>query len=140
MRISAKIDYACRALLELSLHWPNKTPLQISEISRRQDISIQFLTQILISLKQLGYTESVRGKRGGYLLSRSPQDIKLDQVVVDLGSVGYSVAERTSDENSVMDQIWAEVDEAVLKAMANITFEDIANRQKSQENIVMFDI
>lgn len=140
MRISAKIDYACRALLELSLHWPNKTPLQISEISRRQDISVQFLTQILITLKQLGYTESVRGKKGGYLLARSPEMIKLDQVVLDFGNVGYCVAERPIDQQGVMNEIWSEVDQVVLKAMAGITFEDIANRQKSSENIVMFDI
>ena len=77
MRISAKIDYACRALLELSLHWPNNIPLQINTIAQNQQMPVKFLTQILLQLKQIGYVQSVRGKKGGYLLAKAPQKIRL---------------------------------------------------------------
>ena len=53
MRVSAKCDYACKALLELALHWPNKEPVQIHEISEKQDIPIKYLVQILIQLKRI---------------------------------------------------------------------------------------
>lgn len=140
MRVSAKIDYACRALLELSLHWPNKQPVPIGEISKNQKIPTQFLTQILITLKQLGYTESVRGKKGGYLLAQNPRDIRLDQLITDLGNVGYSVADHRSDQQGIMGEIWNDLDQVIMQAMAKVNFEIIANRQKSQQNIFMYNI
>lgn len=69
MKISAKIDYACRALLiELGLHWPDNRPMQVSAIAKRQKIPMNFLVHILITLKELGYVDSIRGKSGGYVL------------------------------------------------------------------------
>jgi len=65
MKIPAKIDYACKAIFELAAHWPNKKPVQMQYVAEHQNIPIQFLTQIMIQLKHLGYVESIRGKRGG---------------------------------------------------------------------------
>ena len=48
MKIIAKTDYACRALLELSLHWPKQEPLQVTAIADNQQIPIKFLIHILI--------------------------------------------------------------------------------------------
>ncbi|MGB3241335.1 MAG: Rrf2 family transcriptional regulator, partial [Candidatus Omnitrophota bacterium] len=62
MRISARCDYACRALLELSLHWPNEAPVHIQQISENQKIPERYLVQILIQLKRLGLVTSSRGK------------------------------------------------------------------------------
>src|SRR2546427_7062657 len=90
MKISAKIDYACRALIELALHWPDRTPLQIRTIAKRQKIPIKFLVHILIHLKQLGLTQSVRGKSGGYVLAQSPTNIKLNMIIKSFGGLGYS--------------------------------------------------
>ena len=142
MKISAKMDYASRALLELSLHWPNSVPLQINKIAKRQQIPVKFLTQILINLKQLGYVESLRGKNGGYLLSRAPSQIKLSDVITHLGSVGYSVAEdrRNKESDHVMDIIQEEIDETVLNAMGKIDFETICNRKRTRDNAIMFQI
>ena len=65
MRISARCDYACKALLELTLHWPSKEPLQLHTISENQGISTKYLVHILIQLKRMGLIESIRGKQGG---------------------------------------------------------------------------
>lgn len=140
MRISAKIDYACKALLELSQHWPKKNPLPIGVIAKNRGIPVQFLTHILITLKQLGYTESIRGKNGGYLLAKDPRSIRLDRLITDLGSVGYCMAEQhcPMDKHDVMGMVWEQVDQAVLKAMSEINFEEICQRQ--QKNAVMFEI
>ncbi|MGE0269316.1 MAG: Rrf2 family transcriptional regulator [Candidatus Omnitrophota bacterium] len=142
MRISAKIDYACKALLELSLHWPNKEPLPISVIADKQGIPVQFLTQILISLKQLGYTESIRGKNGGYLLAKEPQSIGLDRLITDLGSIGYCAADHRSatGKSHIMDLVWEEVDQAVLKTLEEINYEEICRRHRDKKNLVTFDI
>ena len=142
MRLSAKTDYACRALLELSVHWPNEEPLQMGNIAERQNIPMKFLTQIMISLKQLGYVESIRGKNGGYLLAKQPKDINLGDLVVHLGNIGFSQAEDKEFKNSqhIIDQVWNELDHLVLKKMKSINFEVICLRKKSKDKVVMYEI
>jgi len=142
MRISAKIDYACRALLELSLHWPNKVPLQINTIGQSQQIPIKFLTQIMLQLKQIGLVQSVRGKKGGYLLSTAPQKIRLSRIIEGMGGIGYSVTENKNHNGGghIMDGIWNEMDQAVLKAMAGINFETICDRKREQDKAFIFQI
>ena len=142
MRISAKIDYACRALLELSLHWPSTTPVPIAAISNAQNIPVKFLTQILLNLKQMGYAQSIRGKNGGYLLARQPREIKLSDVIQNLGGIGYSAAEdRTHNkDNHVISQIWQEIDDVVLREMNKVDFEIICNRKQKSDKAFMFQI
>jgi len=142
MKISAKIDYACRALIELSLHWPNNTPMQINTIAQNQQIPTKFLTQILLNLKQIGYVQSVRGKRGGYLLSKAPQKIWLSKLVESFSGIGYSSAENKQNGNSdhTMDLIWNEIDETVLKAMGEFNFETICDRKRSRDRAFTFQI
>ena len=142
MKISAKIDYACRALLALSLHWPNKIPMRISKIAQSQQIPMKFLTQILLNLKQMGYVQSTRGKNGGYLLSKNPQKIKLSGLIENMGGIGYSVTENRQDGNDthMMDLIWGEVDKTMLKTMSEIDFESIADRKRRRDKAFMFQI
>jgi Rrf2 family protein len=142
MKISAKIDYACRALIELSLHWPNHAPLQIQIIAQNQKIPIKFLTQILIHLKQAGYVQSIRGKNGGYLLALTPQEIRLGDVLTHLDGISYSSAESRKDVNRehVMDAIWGELNEVVFNAMKKIDFEAICNRERGRDKSLMFQI
>ena len=122
MRISAKIDYACRALLELSLHWPNHAPLQINTIAQNRQIPHKFLTQILIHLKQLGYVRSMRGKSGGYLLVRAPRNINLREVVQSFSDTGNDYDTKQKNKTDTFTSIWQEIEEETFKAMQSITF------------------
>ncbi len=137
MKISAKIDYACRALLELSLHWPNQEPLQVETIAGRQKIPQKFLTQILIHLKQIGYVESVRGKNGGYLLRKIPKEIKLNDIMENFQDANKS---RDEKSNPIFNPIWREVNQEFLKAMGKFNFEDICNRKREVDNTPTFQI
>jgi len=142
MKISAKIDYACRALLELSLHWPNTSPLQINTIAKRQNIPVKFLTHILINLKQLGLVQSVRGQSGGYRLVKEPKAIKLSELVGNFdGTISQSLQGKDNlSQRHVLNSVWREIDEIILKTMDNINFETICNRKRSKDNVVMFEI
>ncbi len=137
MKISAKIDYACRALLELSLHWPNQEPLQVEQIARRQRVPVKFLTQILIHLKQVGYVESVRGKNGGYLLRKSPREIKLNDIMENFQDANNS---RDEKSNPIFNPIWREVNQEFLRTMEKFNFEDISNRKREVDNTPTFQI
>jgi len=142
MRITAKIDYACRALLELSLHWPNNVPMQINTIAQNQQIPMKFLTQILLQLKQMGYVQSMRGKKGGYLLAKAPQKIRFKELIGNFGGIGFSDAENKQNSNSdhTIDLIWGEIDQVVLKAMAEINFETICDRKRTRDRAFVFQI
>jgi len=142
MRVSAKIDYACKALLELAMHWPNSTPVQITTIAKRQNIPLNFLTQILLNLKQLGYVQSTRGKSGGYRLSITPSNIKLSDLIKSMGSIGYSTSNDRKKENTkhIMNVIWNELDELVFKAMDKINFESLGNRKILHDKAFVYEI
>ncbi len=55
--------------------------LQVNELASKEDLPVKFLEQILMQLKAAGYLQSRRGKHGGYLLARRPEDIQIGQVV-----------------------------------------------------------
>jgi Rrf2 family protein len=80
MKLSKKSEYGLRALLELQSTY-NGPVLQRHEIAERQHIPVEFLEQILLSLKRAGLLTSRRGIRGGYALINSPDDITLGQVI-----------------------------------------------------------
>ena len=81
MRFSAKVEYACIAMLELAAHYSGRQPLRLKAIAEADGIPQRFLVQILLQLKGAGLVETVRGAAGGYLLSRSPAEISVADVV-----------------------------------------------------------
>jgi Rrf2 family protein len=81
MRISAKAEYACVAMLELAANFAEPQPLRIKAIADAQGIPQRFLVQILLQLKTAGLVVSVRGASGGYQLARPPAEITLASVI-----------------------------------------------------------
>ena len=140
MRISARCDYACRALLELALHWPNRQPVQTSAISEKQGIPMKYLVQILIQLKRMGLVESVRGKQGGYYLAKPPDKISLGEVIREVGGPLLPMANSATKKESVFATIWTEVEEAMAKVLDKVTFEDILNKAKGMEGAIVYQI
>lgn len=140
MRVSARCDYACRALLELTLHWPNKEPLQIHMISEKQDIPLRYLVQILIQLKRLGLVVSTRGKEGGYILAKPPDSISLGQVMRQMGGPLLPIVNSALKRESVFAAIWSEVERAMADVLDKITFEDILNKAKSKDKAIIYQI
>ncbi len=132
--ISHKAKYALRALLALA-RAPRDKPLLTSEIADSQSIPKKFLEQILLELKHQGIVMSRRGKFGGYLLLRRPEEITFGQVlrIVDgpiaplpcLSKIAYR---RCDDCNSEADcevrHVFARVAEATREVLDNTTLAD----------------
>ena len=140
MRISARCGYACKALLELSMHWPNKDPLHIHTISKRQGIPMRYLVQILIQLKRMGLIESLRGKQGGYNLARPPHRISLGEVMREIGGPLLPVANSAGEKASIFATIWKEVEHAMARVLDKITFEDISNKARGMDKAIIYQI
>ena len=80
MKLSTRSRYGTRILVDLARHH-DRGPIQIGEISKRQDISVKYLEQLIRPLKQADLVTSVRGPKGGHLLAKKPEEITLGQIV-----------------------------------------------------------
>src|SRR3972149_3337940 len=91
MKISAKTEYACIAMMELASQFGTGEPVRIRRIAERHDVPPRFLVQILLQLKGAGLVASIRGAAGGYQLVKSPEEVSLGQIM--------EVIDGSSDEN-----------------------------------------
>ena len=80
MKLTNKGRYAVMAMADLASN-ASKGPISLSEISLRQNISLAYLEQIFIKLKQVNLVKSVRGAKGGYVLDTSPEEIKISNII-----------------------------------------------------------
>jgi len=81
VKLSKRGEYALRALIDFGVAQAIGRPLlQVSELAAKEGLPTKFLEQILMQLKAAGYLESRRGKHGGYLLARPPENISIGQV------------------------------------------------------------
>ncbi|MCA1774409.1 MAG: Rrf2 family transcriptional regulator [Loktanella sp.] len=88
MKLSTKGRYAMVALADLALQ-PEGQLVSLTEISKRQDVSLAYLEQLFVKLRREGLVESVRGPGGGYRLARSASDIRVADI---LGAVDETVS------------------------------------------------
>jgi Rrf2 family protein len=140
IKLSAKTEYACRALLELSLHWPNVQPLSISQISERRKIPQKFLIQILLLLKQAKIVESTRGKEGGYILSKSPAEISFLTVSQIFSDFKDAVQSGKKSERDVVASAWNEAAGLMIEKLRNFTFDGLVKLERERVKTVMYSI
>ena len=80
MKLTTKGRYAVMAMADLAL-FRNNGPTSLTDISLRQNISLAYLEQIFIKLKNSNLVKSVRGAKGGYILGISPEEIKISNII-----------------------------------------------------------
>ena len=81
MKLTVKLDYACRAMTQLAKRYERGLVSSIDQVAEAEEIPAKYLAQILSDLRQGGLVESRRGKQGGYLLSKEPKAISLLDIV-----------------------------------------------------------
>lgn len=113
MKLSTKGRYAVVALADIALQ-PADVLVTLSEISRRQDISLPYLEQLFVKLRRAGLVESVRGPGGGYRLAKNPSEIRVvdilsavDETVSALHTgAGASGGSSGSRAQSMANRLW----------------------------------
>jgi Rrf2 family protein len=116
--------------MELARHWQKK-PLNISDISKNQDISVKYLEQLIRPLKKAGLVESIRGAQGGHLLVKKPEEITLGCIVRLLEDppdltvcIGKPETCAVSDECNVR-QAWESATKALYRQLDSISIADL---------------
>lgn len=138
--LSSRGKYAIRALLDLTLQYKSG-PVLIQDIAERQNIPIRFLEQILLSLKRLGFVESRKGRGGGYLLAKPPENITLGSVVraIDgplapiscVSVTAYTECGCPNPATCGLRTVWQEARNALADVLDNTSFADIRERHLS---------
>ena len=80
MKLTTKGRYAVMAMADIAL-FRDKGPISLTDISFRQNISLAYLEQIFIKLKNKNLVKSIRGAKGGYVLVNLPEDIKISNII-----------------------------------------------------------
>jgi len=144
MQISTRTRYGVRLLLELAIHY-NQGFVQLSEVSRTQNISLKYLEQIIRILKTAGLVVSQRGAHGGYTLPRKPSQISMLEVVEKLeGSLslvpckGKELCSRVNQ--CVASVFWSTLSESIRKMLESITLGDLVENLKRLKNQAYYEI
>ncbi len=133
MRISAKAEYACVAMLELAANYAEPQPLPIKTIAEAQAIPQNFLVQILLQLKTASLVVSVRGASGGYQLARPPEEITLADVINAIDDRSLTARSALSKSHrspavGVLLGIWQDVQAEEQRALRRITLAELVRR------------
>ncbi len=137
MRLSTKSRYGLRALFDMAYNAGN-LPIQVKEISARQNISPRYLEQIFQSFKKAGILKSKKGPQGGYFLAKNPEDITVQSIVeaaegdtllVDCSCKGETEEEPCQFNGSCVTQtVWTEASNLLNEFFSGITLKTLCER------------
>ena len=135
MRVSAKVDYAVRASIELAVAQEREgppRPVKAEALARAQDIPLKFLENILQGLRQAGLVESRRGPEGGHLLARPAAEISIADVIRAIDGPLAGVGGRRPDEleyggsAAPMKDVWIAVRATLRGLLEEVSLADVA--------------
>jgi Rrf2 family protein len=134
VRVSTRGDYACRALLSLTLHSSESGPTSVRDIAERTGLPQPYLEQILLALKGAGLVRSKRGVGGGYVLAKAPADIKVSDIIsavdgpITVGDFGQPHQDGSCDHEGqcVLLAIWDVAGQHMREHLDTYTLEVIA--------------
>ena len=136
MRLTTKGRYAVMAMADLASYSKDK-PVSLSEISSRQNISLAYLEQLFIHLKEDKLVRSVRGVKGGYALDKPASDIKLSNIFQAVNEEVKTLnckkgSKKGCNHKSVKcitHNLWDKLDTHINGFFENIKLEELVKRQ-----------
>jgi Rrf2 family transcriptional regulator, cysteine metabolism repressor len=148
MKISTKGRYGLRAMLDLATHGTDGTPVYLSDIAKRQGLSEKYLEHIFGALHKAGLVKALRGRKGGYLLTKQPDEITINEIVTVLEGP-CSLVDCVTDVKScpktatcVTREVWSLLGNKIEEVLTGYTLATLAERQiqKTQHNMPMYHI
>lgn len=137
MKLSTRGRYSTRLMLELGLRF-GQGPVLLKDISKKQDISLKYLGQLIIPLKIAGLIKSTRGSHGGYFLARPPEDVKLSEILRAVeGALAFTECVESPDicyrsGKCVARDIWEEASQQFNNMLNSITLADMLKRHEKK--------
>ena len=133
MRLTTKGRYAVTAMLDLAYH-SEKKPVTLTDIAKRQDISLSYLEQLFARLRRYGMVEGVRGPGGGYQLSRKAEQISIAQIIsavdetIDSTRCGGK-ANCQKEQPCLTHDLWMGLSDQIRQYLDSISLHDVLTRK-----------
>ncbi len=142
MHVTAKADYAVRAVVELA-DSSQDSPRKVDEVAQAQKIPVSFLENILTQLRSSGIVRSQRGPEGGYWLAHPADEVNLAQIIraVEGPLVGVR-GQRPEEVEYVgsaesLQQVWVALRANLRKVLENVTVADVAAGKLPKEVLAL---
>jgi len=135
VRVSAKVDYAVRACVELAVAQQGGAParpVKAEALARAQDIPLKFLENILQGLRQAEIVDSRRGPEGGHLLARPAAEISLADIIRAIDGPLAGVSGRRPEDVTFngtaepLREVWIAVRASLRRVLEGVTLADVA--------------
>ena len=138
MRISTKSQYALHLMLALALH--QEQNLSVKTVAAMEGISEKYLEQVIPILVRSGYVKSVRGAKGGYHLTRVPDDYTVGMIlraveggIAPVSCLNDEVNRCEKCRECVTLDLWEQVDRAVANVVDHVTLADLVDKHRRME-------
>ncbi len=132
LKLSTKGRYGLRAMIDLAMSYdPNHSPIMMSEIAARQDLSRKYLHALLTPLKNAGLVKSARGAKGGYFLAKAPTEITIGEILTALEGE-LNIVDCISDNSEcrrvsecLARGVWKDLNDAIARLLNNVTLHNL---------------
>ena len=139
MRLTTKGRYAVTAMLDLAINYENG-PITLSDISKRQDISLSYLEQLFSKLRKNGLVDSARGPGGGYRLSRDADEIAVGQVItavdekIDVTQCGGK-GDCKDGGPCLTHELWCDLSDQIYDFLNSISLGQLVRDREQREKV-----
>jgi len=133
MKVSAKTRYGLRTMALLAKNYKEKNFLSLRKISEEEGISQDYLEKIMEKLKEKKLVRAKKGKEGGYVLARSPEKIRVGEIVEVLekdSNLVFCLAKNKNmvcpkEKKCLSKKVWLNVQKAINSTLNSITLKDL---------------
>ena len=137
MKLSSKGRYAVMALADMA-NFDETYPISLRDISLRQNISLVYLEQLFLKLKKDKIVISVRGNKGGYILSKKPSEIRISDILLAVEEKVKTIGcEKNSKQGCngksskcITHNLWDELEDYINAFFRNKSLEDLLKNNK----------
>jgi len=137
VRLTTKGRYAVTAMLDLAYH-SEKKPVTLTDIAKRQEISLSYLEQLFARLRRCNMVEGVRGPGGGYQLSKKANAISIAEIIAAVDETIDSTrcggkANCQNSEPCLTHDLWSGLSDQIRTYLDSITLQDVWDRKCVQK-------
>jgi len=138
MKLTTKGRYAVMAMADLAL-FKDKGPISLTDISIRQNISLAYLEQIFIKLKQENLVKSVRGVKGGYVLDAPSEEIKISNIISavdeEIKTLNCKKESKKGCNNKsskcITHNLWDQLDQHINSFFEKVKLQDLVKKNQT---------
>jgi len=133
VKISVKVDYACRVMAELARLHGSGGLAQIEHLARAEAVPANFLAQILLKLRDHGLITSRRGNHGGYALARAPDEISLYDILMAVeGQCLHLSGNFHGRSGRRLKQVWDDISDTLIDKTRSYTLNQLVTKNPTE--------